>query len=454
MQEYDLVVIGSGSGLDVAGIAAHQGLKVAIIEKGGLGGTCLNSGCIPSKMLIHCADIVQIIKKAGIFGIDVDYNIKFSKLVGRVNKIINSDSNRIKNALQKTDNPKLIPYRCKFFKDNVISVHGQLIKGEKILIACGTRPDVPKIKGIENCNYMTSNEALRLRKKPKVMTIIGGGYIAAELGHFFGSLGTKINIIHRGDKLLSKEDKDISEKFTDISSKRFNVYLRHYAHSISQKGTKFQVLAFDSKENIIQFDSDQVLVATGRVPNTDLLGVDKTNIKVDTRGYVIVDRYLETNVEGVFALGDVIGRYQFKHSANLEAEYAYNNIIHPDKKIPVDYFAMPHAIFCFPQIAGVGYTEQQAKEMGLRHYCSIYRFIDTAMGHAMLDREGFVKFVISDGGKILGCHIIGSHASILIHEVLVCLRAGDGTINSIKRTIHIHPALSEVILRAAAAAAK
>lgn len=222
MEKFDLIVIGSGSGLDVANAAAETGLKVAIIEKYKLGGTCLNQGCIPSKLLIHSADIIEMIKGADTFGISVkDYSIDFQKIVNRVNKIVDNDANKIKKGLQESKNPRLFLEECKFIgREKKIAIsNDDIITADKILIASGTRPFIPKIKGLENIEYMTSNEALRLKQQPKTLTIIGGGYIACELGHFFGSLGTKINIIQRNELLIPNEDTDISTKFRDIFKK-------------------------------------------------------------------------------------------------------------------------------------------------------------------------------------------------------------------------------------------
>jgi dihydrolipoamide dehydrogenase len=195
------------------------------------------------------------------------------------------------------------------------------------------------------------------------------------------------------------------------------------------------------------------LVAVGRVPNSDTLGLERTGVRVNKEdGLIDVDEYLETSASGIFALGDAVGRYPYKHNANLEAQYAFNNIMHPERKIPVNYAAMPHAIFSSPQVASVGYTEQELKKNGINYAKSVYPYIDTAMGQAIDDREGFVKFLVhKDDGKILGCHILGTDASVLIHEVLVSMRAGSGTINDIRKTVHIHPALSEAVSRAAGA---
>ena len=453
IEKYDLIVIGSGAGLEVANAAAQSGLKVAIVEKSRMGGTCLNRGCIPSKLLIHSADVAEIIKMGDLFGIRVEkFSIDFQKIVDRVNGIIDSDSNDINNAFKNLANPKLFPLECKFVAEKTLLVGREKITANMILIAAGTRPAIPKIKGLSTINYVTSDEALRIDRQPGVLTIIGGGYIAAELSHFFGSLGTKVNIIHHRETLIPDEDEEISKKFTEIFSKKYNVYLECVSALVTKKNGKFVISAKKrNSSRYLEIESDQLLIATGRIPNSDNIDLSKTGVDVDEDGFIKVNKTLETNVEGIFALGDIIGRYQFRHSANLEAQYAYYNILNYKKKIPVDYSAMPHAIFSSPQVAGVGYTEQELKQNSNKDYVkSIYRYIDTAMGRALEDKEGFVKFLVSkETRKILGCHIIGTHASVLIHEVLVAMKSGDGTIDNISKTVHVHPALSEVVARAA-----
>jgi mycothione reductase len=481
MEKFDLIVIGSGSGLDVANAVVQKGLKVAIIEKYKLGGTCLNTGCIPSKLLIHSADIIEMIKRADTFGITVkDYSIDFQKIVNRVNKIVESDANNIKKGLQENKNPRLFLEECRFVGDGsekkiALSNNNEIISADKILIASGTRPFIPNIEGLENVEYITSNEALRLKQQPKTLNIIGGGYIACELGHFFGSLGSKINIIQRNDLLIPNEDIDISTKFTEIFSNKYNVFLGYNAEEVYYDSKKekndgsnnenrqkiINVVAKNKSGDSIKLQSDQLLIATGRKPNSDLLNIEKCGIKINEKGFILVDEYLETNIEGIFALGDAVGKYQFKHSANNEAQYAYHNIIYPDRKIAVNYTAMPHAIFTHPQIAAVGYTEQQLKkEKRIKYEKSIYPYINTAMGKAIEDKDGFVKFLIDKIDRtILGCHIMGTDASVLIHEVLVAMRMRmsikeydeEGNIDNITRTVHIHPALSEVVNRAASA---
>jgi mycothione reductase len=483
IRKFDLIVIGGGTGLDIANAAAARGYRVAIVEKGMLGGTCLNRGCIPSKLLIHSADIVQMIKNAQTFGIKVNnILIDFQKIVKRVNKITDDESNKIKEELSKSDNPVLYTQQCYFIDNKKLafkrtgdkekkkeenetseashSYNDDTIMADKIVIATGTVPKIPGIKGLAHSGFITSDEAVRLRKQPKVITFIGGGYIACELAHFFGGLGTKVNIIQRNDYLIPNEDEEISEKFTDIFQSQYQVYLGYDTESVSKVQINnndekiFRILAKNkTNEKTMEIDSDQLVVSTGRKADSSILNLEKTGVHVDKDGFIIVDKYLETTTPGIFALGDVIGKYQFKHSATLEAQYAYHNIFaqKSQEKIPVDYTAMPHAIFSSPQVSGVGFTEQQLKEQkNIKYLKSTYHYIDTGMGLAINDKEGFVKFLVDkENRKILGCHILGTDASTLIHEVLVSMRSGDGTIDSISNTIHIHPALSEVVGRAA-----
>jgi mycothione reductase len=452
----------------VANAAANQGLMVAIVEKGRMGGTCLNRGCIPSKLLIHSADVMETIKTAGAFGIRVErVSVDYKKIISRVNGIIDNDSDSIRSAFEGLDNPLLFPTEGRFIGEKRIDVGGQTITAPKILIATGTRPVIPKINGLKESNYITSDQALRLENQPKTLTIIGGGYIAAELAHFFGSLGSTINIVQQKDLLIPSEDEDISKKFTELFSQKYNVFLGCNTELVTKKKELYHVIARKTNTGeSVEIESDQLLVATGRIPNSDTLDLAKSGVKTDQEGFIEVDEKLETNVKGIFALGDAVGKYQFRHSANWEAQYVFNNIMATvnDKKIAVDYFAMPRAIFSSPQVAAVGYTEQELKRKEaaegreMDYVKSLYPFNKTAMGEAIDDREGFVKFLIErKTRRILGCHIIGTDASILIHEVLVAMKAGGGgrgrgsndTLGNILRTIHIHPALSEVISRAA-----
>lgn len=445
--KYDLIVIGAGSGLNVMSVAAARGLKVAIVEDGPMGGTCLNRGCIPSKILIHTADVMQTIKDAGKFNIKVkgDVSVDFEKVMER-SWIVDKDAEEIEASIRKAPNITLYKERARFVGPKTLKVEDGEITADKILIAAGTRPSLPPIEGLDKVPYMTSREILRVKKLPKELIVIGGGYIAVELAHFFNLMGSKVTVLQRSGVLLRHEDEEISKKFTDIFAKQLDLRLNFSFAKVEKKGGK--IVVYDKEGNSVE--GTHLLVATGRIPNTDILDVEKTGVKTNKHGYIECNEYMETNVEGIWTLGDIAGKYLFKHSANLESEYVSHNMFNPQHKVKVDYTAMPHAIFSYPQVAGVGYTEQELKKQGKQYLVGRYMYKDSGMGLALQEKDGFVKFLADNQGKILGCHILGPEASTLIHEVLVSMKRGSGTLNDIIRTVHIHPALSEVVERAAA----
>ncbi len=451
MKKFDVIVIGAGSGLNISDAAASMGKKVAVIEEGPMGGTCLNRGCIPSKIVIHSASLLEEIKKAGKFGINVKgKNVNFAAITGRASRIVDEDAKKIEYGIRHDKNHTLYKMRGKFIGKKLLQVGKEKITADKIFIAAGTRSLIPAIKGLDKVRYLTSTEALRLKKLPKNLIIIGGGYIAAELAHFFGALGSKITIIQRNIRLIPNVDEEVADKFTKIFSKKFKVVLNKEVTEVSKKKGRITVYARDMATNKIDsYSGDELLLAVGRIPNTDILDVKAGGVELNERGYVRVNEFLETNVPGVWAIGDIAGVYQFKHSANLESQYAYINAF-GKHKLPVDYRAMPYAIFSNPEVAGVGKTEQELRDKKIAYAVGKYEYIHTGMGTAILDEEGFVKFLVEKGtGKILGCHILGTQASTLIHEVVIAMRTGDGDISSIRNAIHVHPALSEVVQRAA-----
>jgi len=448
MEQFDVIVIGAGSGLNVSSATAGMGLKTAVVEKGPMGGTCLNRGCIPSKMIIHAADVAETINKAKIFGINAKgFTVDFKKVTQRASKTVDKDARNIEAGIRQSKNITLFKTEGKFIGYKTLQVGNKKIKGNKIIIAAGTRPTIPEIEGLQEVDFMTSKEALRLTKQPKSLTVIGGGYISAELAHFYGALGTKINIIQRRDKLVPNEDDEIAKKFTEIFKKKYNVFLGSNAVKVAKKGKKIITTVEDKNGKRKNIVSDKLLVAAGRVPNTDILDVKKTNVKTDKKGYVKVNEYMETSAKNIWALGDIAGKFYFKHSANLESEYVYNNAFGKQKR-KIDYYAMPYAIFSSPQIAGVGMTEQEIKEKNIDYVIGTYDFINSGMGIAIEDKEGLVKiYVDRKTRKILGCHIMGTGASTLIHEVIVAMKSGN-TVDLLSESVHIHPALSEVVQRA------
>lgn len=450
MNEFDLIVIGSGSGLDVASGLASRGKNVAVIEPGRLGGTCLNRGCIPSKMLIHRADIAEEIQGSEKFGIHSSLeNIDFKSIVDEVNSKVHGSSENIEKGLRDSENHTLYRDEARFVDEKVIQLKesGEKITSDNIVIAAGSRPFIPPVEGKEEVNYWVSTDALNPDYQPESIIMIGGGYISLELAHFYDAMGTDVTILERGDRVLKREDKEVSGKITEIANDRYSLELGVSATRILEEGQKKKVVAENKDGEELNFTADEIMFATGRVPNTDSLEVEEAGIETTERGFVRTDEKMRTNVEGVYALGDIADNWMFKHSANYEAEIVFRNIVSGDEH-EIDYPGMPHAVFTSPQIAGVGKTEQQLEEEGADYRKATYEYGDTGMGMAMKQEDSFVKVLASEGGEILGCHIIGPHASQQIHEVLVAMRAGSAKVEDIKDTIHIHPALNEVVQRA------
>jgi dihydrolipoamide dehydrogenase len=445
---YDLIVIGSGSGLEVSATTAEMGLSVAVVEHGPFGGTCLNRGCIPSKMLIHVADVAQTIKTAHLFGLTASIQaVDWDFIIQRTYKEIDEEARQIEEGNRQSDNIEVYKTTGRFVREKVLEVNGEEITAPTIVIAAGTRPMVPEIPGLADVPYVTSDQVLRLPKQPKRLVILGGGFISAEMAHFFGALGTEVVIVHRGPVLLREEDHQVAHRFTEVFQHRFDVLLNAQAARAFMDGNDI-ALGLNTPDGPRVVTGDALLIATGRIPNTDLLDVARTGVRVDGRGFVVTDEHLETNVPGVWALGDIVGKYLLKHSANLEAAYAANNIFEPDHKVPVDYHAMPHAVFSSPQVAGVGLTEQQAQETGLDYVAAAYPYDQAAYGSSIEDHDGFVKVLAdAESGEILGCHIIGTEAATLIQEAANAMRARMN-VDFMRQAIYVHPALPEVVQRA------
>lgn len=441
MREFDVIVVGAGSGLTISSYAASQGLKTAVIEEGEFGGTCLNRGCIPSKVLVHTADVMREIEHAKKLGIRASGSASWPAIQKRCWSEIDADARRIEKGNKQNKHITVFNGRARFVEKKALRVNDQQITAKKIFLCVGSRPFVPPFEGLEQVKYYTSDDVMRLKKQPKSLIIIGGGYIGAELGHFFSALGSKVTIINRPGVLVANEDAEIAEWYTERAKKYMRCINNATAKKVSH-GKQIKV-TYTQKNKAGSVSADALLVATGRRPNSDLIDAEEGNLKMDERGFFVVDKYLETSVKGVFAIGDCVPGPMLKHKANYDAKVAVQNAF--NKKNPASYATIAHAVFSHPQIAGVGLTEEEAKRQKRKYRVGFYEYKNTGMGLA-LQEDGFVK-VLVDKNRILGCHIVGPHASILIHEVIVAMNAGLG-VDDIRDTIHVHPALSEVVQRA------
>ncbi|MCA9398377.1 MAG: dihydrolipoyl dehydrogenase [Candidatus Omnitrophica bacterium] len=450
MKKYDVIVIGSGGGAKITSPAARLGLKVACIEKDRLGGTCLNRGCIPSKMLIHPADVADEIRHAKKFDIHNDpvFSVNFEKLVSRISSTVDHDSDSISAGYAKNPNIDYYHAPAHFISNKVVHVGGEEITADKIFIAVGARPHIPNIEGLKGTPYMTSTEALRNTKLPKKLIVIGAGYIAVELGHAYGALGSEVHFLVRS-RFLRGEDSDVAGEFTRVFSTKYNVYMGAVPSKIDYKDEMFTVTYTSENGEQYKIEADALLVATGVVSNADTLKLENTDINLDKKNLVQVDDCLQTAVKGVYALGDCVGNYFFRHSVNFEGEYLFRTVFLEKSNEPIQYPPVPHAVFSSPQVAGVGKTEDELKTEGMKYVVGINAYAKSAMGMALMSDHGFCKILFdSKTRRILGAHIIGDEASNMIH-MLIAFMNKDGTLDDLLNMIYIHPALPEIVRNAA-----
>ena len=449
MAHFDLVIIGAGSGNSLL-TPELADRRVAIIERGDFGGTCLNRGCIPSKMLVHVADVATAARHAGRLGItaaveEVRWPEVSERVFGRIDPIA-AAGEEYRRGL---DNVAVYKGQARFCGPRRLAVGDAEVTGDAIVLAAGARPFVPTHPDLDEIPYHTSDEIMRLPEPPRRLLIWGGGYIAAEMAHVFGAAGSEVTIVNRGRWLLRAEDRDVSERFTTAYRKRFRVLTAAQvlaAHTTAPGEIALRVLHDGDEERLV---ADVLLVAAGRVPNGDELNVAAAGVTLDEAGYVETDAYGRTAAAGVWALGDICNPNQLKHVANAEARAVAHNLAHPADLRPVALGPVPHAVFASPQVASVGVTEQVLQAAGRPYRRSVRPYGDTAYGWAMEDDTGFCK-LLSDPAtdRLVGAHICGPDAAVLLQQ-LVQAMAFDLSVTRIAREqLYIHPALSEVVEQA------
>ncbi|MEM2943127.1 MAG: dihydrolipoyl dehydrogenase [Methanomassiliicoccales archaeon] len=450
MANYDLIVIGSGAGLNVVERARLAGLKVALIEDGPVGGTCLNRGCIPSKILTYPADVIRLIEDAKRIGINVkEIETDFELVRKRMWDLIISEREHIERAVESDKGIDFFRDTGYFIDRKTLQVGESRIRSEKIMIAAGARTQIPDIPGLKDVDYFTSENIFDIEKLPKSLVILGGGYKACEFAHFFSAFGTRVIIIGRNPRLLPNEEPEVSYLVLKKMSRFIDVRVNQDVTEIINGGQAHRVLHRDRKTGILnEVEAERVLIATGLRSNADKLKAEVAGIALDQRGYIIVNEFLETNIPGIWAFGDIIGRNMYRHTANYESLVAWNNAF-GHRKMPVDEHAVPHAVFCYPQVASVGLTEEQATKKGYQISIGINRYSDCAKGYAMAEEDGFVKVIVdANTRKILGASVVGPEASILVQPIVYLMNTTDQTYLPLVRSQTIHPALSEALVGA------
>jgi mycothione reductase len=445
-KHYDLIVFGGGNAISTAIQCGAKGLQVALVEKGPLGGTCPHRGCIPSKLLIGYADAAENARDARRFGFETTVRIADPDAILRDTFDF---TKKYDSILEKAlgENVTLYRNRAVFTSNRTLRINDTSISADKLILATGSRPqrvalDVP---------YWTSDEIFQLDKMPKSITIVGGGYIACELGHFFHGVDVDTLMVVRGSQLLDREDAETRAVFMKGFTERVAVTFNSTIASAAHDGSLFHIGIAHGDGTYSRRDSEALLFCIGRVPNSDNIGIQNTDLKPTARGYIETDDHLRTPVEGVYAMGDIAGRYMFTHAANFESEYLGDQIAE-NRDEPIDYGPMPHAIFTSPEIAGVGATEEELKKSGKPYLAASVPFMSTTKGRAVKEEHGLCKLIIAPDHKILGCHIVGYQASVLLHAVIPIMKWRND-IHSLVDIIYVHPSLAEVVRGAARKAA-
>ena len=448
MERFDVLVVGSGSGMAIVEGALSKGMRVALVDKDPLGGTCLNRGCIPSKTVIYPADLVQEINNAINLGVKARVeHVDFSGIMERTSRSIAEDRHHMEEGVKRTRNLSFFPAQGEFVDEYIMKVGKDEFEAKNVFLVSGARPDIPTIKGIEKVNFLTYNNVWDLRKAPESMVIVGGGYIAAEMAHFFNSMGVDVSVLSRSPWILRDADRDVSDTLTRALSTRMKVLTSVEVTEVNEGGGIKSVTFKDQKGELETISAESLFLATGVRGNADILKTVRTGVEADSDGFIKVNSFFETSKPRIWAFGDAIGKAMFKHVANREAELVWHSFDHGHKQA-LDYDKVPYAIFSWPEVASVGLTEEECVRRGLRYLVGKYSYRDTAYGAAMGETEGFAKLIIQDESyKILGFHIVGPHAPILIHEVIIAMNSGEGVVDPLVDAVHIHPALSEVIQR-------
>ena len=452
MEHFDIAIIGTGSGNSILD-ERYTGKHVAICEQGTFGGTCLNVGCIPTKMFVYAAEVAENARDSAQYGVDARVDkVRWGDIVSRIFGRIDPLAVGGENYRRSSPSVSVFDTHTRFAPTKpdgryvLRTDDGDEFTADQVVIAAGSRPVIPDEIADSGVRYHTSDTIMRILDVPEHLVIVGGGFVACEFAHVFSALGTRVTLMIRGSTLLRGHDDTICERFTDLASKKWELLSHHEVAGLRQDGDGVELRCHDGS----RLRGDAVLVATGRTPNGDLLDAERAGVKVTAHGQVVVDEYQRTTARGVFALGDISSDYQLKHVANHEARVVKHNLLQDwddtDALMPSDHRYVPSAVFTDPQIASVGLTENQARAKGFKVKSKVQDFGDVAYGWAMEDTTGIAKVIVDDDtGLILGAHIMGHQASSLIQPLIQAMSFGLPAQEMARGQYWIHPALPEVI---------
>jgi mycothione reductase len=449
-EQYDLIIIGAGSGNSII-TPEMDGWRIAMVERGLFGGTCLNVGCIPTKMLVYAADVARSAHAEHALSYGVHTNFEgadwpaiVQRVFGRIDPIAEG-GRQYRHGLPNVD---VYEHDARFVAERTLQVGDRTISGDRIVVAAGAHSFIPPIPGLDEVPFHTSDTIMRIPRLPEHLVILGGGFVATELGHVFASLGSRVTIVNRGHRLLVNEDHDVSVRFTELAGQRYRTILGARVERVFMTAAGCG-LHVHNDDGVHELECDQLLVAAGRISNGRQLDAPAGGIELDDFDNIVVDAYGRTTSAGVWALGDIVGRHMLKHMANGEARVVQHNLLHPDDLRPFDTRPAPHAVFTDPQVGSVGLTEQDAVRRGIRHVAIRHDYGGAAYGWALEDTTSFCKLIGDPHTRtLLGAHVIGPQASMLVQLLVQGMHLGVTVDDLALGQIWIHPALTEVVEQA------
>ncbi|MGA8252836.1 MAG: mycothione reductase [Mycobacterium sp.] len=451
METYDIAIIGTGSGNCILD-ERYAGKRAAICEQGTFGGTCLNVGCIPTKMFVYAADVVETIRAAACYGVDAHiHGVRWDDIVSRVFGRIDPIGLSGEDYRRSAPNIDVYGQHTRFGPVQADGRYllrtdaGEEFTADQVVIAAGSRPVIPPAILACGVDHHTSDTIMRIAELPQHLAIVGSGFVAAEFAHIFSALGVRVTLVIRGGRMLRHYDDTICERFTRIASRKWELRTHRNVVGGASRGSGV-TLELDDGSTL---DADLLLVATGRVSNADRLDAEQAGVDVED-GRVAVDEYQRTSARGVFALGDVSSPYQLKHVANHEARVVQHNLLcdwdDTASMAVTDHRYVPSAVFTDPQLATVGLTENQAMAQGFDVSVKIQDYGDVAYGWAMEDTTGIVKLIAERGtGRLLGAHVMGYQASSIIQPLIQAMSFGLTARQMARGQYWIHPGLPEVV---------
>ena len=448
MEKYDLIIIGGGAAGFAAAMKANDlKIKALMVNNNtiGLGGTCVNVGCVPTKYLLNIGDLINESRNQRFEGIKSSISVSFQKVIeGKNNLIKQLQLDKYENVLKKLPNVDLVEGNAKFISHSEIQVDNQTtFQAKNFIIATGSSSFIPLIKGIEQVDYITNIEALQLKKLPNSMIVLGGGALGVEFAQLFSRFGTKVYLFEMLDSIVPNEEPEISKYLKDyLQEEGIEIYTNAKIIELENEGNKKVIKVLHNNDELT-FKAEHILIAAGRKPNTHNLGLEKIGINLGKKGQIIVDEFMKAG-ENIWAAGDVIGEPMLETIAAREGMIATNNAL-SEEKIKMDYRIAPHAIFTNPQVGSVGFTDLQANQLGYDCRCNTIPIGFVAKSKILNDDRGVLKIVINrKTEEILGIHILSTNAADLIHEGVMIIK-NHMTLDDVISTIHVFPTLSEAI---------